>query len=203
MRLDGSRNREPQLVLDGCLVGTPAILLVLPFLASGCLLAPPLKAWYGPVSSVNTREGMEEVRGKDLLPVDGTTAIVDMALPKGWFAAARGFGSDPFILPDAFVGAAADELQANCGLEPTHVYTVHGGAGGGVERRRETAVQLGQELRAAAVTFANEYVMKPDSHDGRVTEHRSYAFAGVVFAGEPGQAACLQAHMKAHALNPS
>lgn len=96
-------------------------------MASGCLLAPPLKAWYGLVSEVNTRKEMEEVRGRKLPPLDGSTSIVDMALPEGWFAAARGFGADEFILPDAFIGAAAAELSVNCGLEPTHVYTVHGG----------------------------------------------------------------------------
>lgn len=190
-------------VLLGRLVRASAAFLVLPFLVSGCILAPPLKAWYGPVGSVNTRGKMEEVRGQNLPPANGTTVLVDMALPRGWFAAARGFGSDAFIVPDAFVGTAAAELQANCGLRPTHVYTVHGGAGGGIERRREAAVQLGQELRAAAVTFANDYVLKERSHDGRVTTYKSYAFAGVVFAGEPAQGSCLQAHLKNHALAPS
>lgn len=57
--------------------------------------------------------------------------------------------------------------------------------------------------QAAAITFASDYVLKEHRHDGRYTTHKSYAFAGLVFAGQPDQAACLQDHLKHHALAPS
>ena len=57
--------------------------------------------------------------------------------------------------------------------------------------------------QAAAITYASDNVLKEHRQYGPYTTHKSYAFAGLVFAGQPDQAACLQDHLKHHALAPS